>query len=422
MDKINGVDPSFGGYKYSSSRGDFVSASGKLCQLRRRSFQVFYYLTQHPQKIVSKDELLKAIWGNTIVTDDSLTQCVCEIRKAIQDTDHSILKTIPKRGYILNPDQDCAQSERPQSASVNGDEFPSSGLDSDNNQQAECKLSHSTISNSQHKFVVGPPVCTPELFYGREAFLSRIFGAWQQPPFGHISIIGPRRSGKTSLLQHLKPISGACDFPSRKNQKTRWLAEAGNYRWIYIDFQDPRMRSSSSLLSYLLKNLDLPTSEACTLEMFMERVTEKTWTIPTLILMDELEAGLASSELDQPFWWALRSLTQMTDGLIGFALASHQNPMKVADSLDKTSPFFNIFTTLELGPFEEAEALEFIDSINEHYTHGERRWILEESGCWPCLLQLLCQEKYLAVRNNNRVETWQHNARYHLENYAKLLR
>lgn len=413
--------PTFGGYHYDGSRGDFVSAEGNVCQLRRRTFQVLQYLTDSPDKIITKHELMAAIWGNTVVTDDSLTQCICEIRKALQDNNFTVLKTVPKRGYVLVSDEtssnarQCDNSNSQLSSLTTAQHSP---------QVPECRKSHRSIDLSNdsvsHKFIVGPPVGTPELFFGRHAYLARIFSAWQEPPFGHISIIGPRRSGKTSLLQHLQPISGYHEFSARHNQKTRWLNNPRNYRWISINFQDPRMRSKSILLSYLLENLGFTPPDECSLENFMDIVTEHNWTTPTLILMDELEAGLASDDLDQSFWWTLRALTQMTDGLIGIAVASYQHPMTAADNLDKTSPFFNIFSTLELGPFEDFEALEFIESINMPFTKEEQDWVLNHSSRWPCLLQLLCQEKYLATHKNKGNAKWRDNAHNLLQNYTYL--
>ena len=94
----------FGGYRYDVDRENFINSNGDVCRLRRRSFQVLRYLSQHPDKVVSKEELMQAVWENRIVTDDSLTQCISEIRKAIKDSDFSVLKTVPRRGYVLVPD------------------------------------------------------------------------------------------------------------------------------------------------------------------------------------------------------------------------------------------------------------------------------------------------------------------------------
>lgn len=46
---------------------------------------------------------MRAVWPNIAVTDDSLVQCITEIRKALEDDGHTIIKTMPKRGYVLEP-------------------------------------------------------------------------------------------------------------------------------------------------------------------------------------------------------------------------------------------------------------------------------------------------------------------------------
>lgn len=52
--------------------------------------------------MVCKEELLGAVWADVIVGDDSLTQCVTEIRRALGPTSRDIIKTVPRRGYMLN--------------------------------------------------------------------------------------------------------------------------------------------------------------------------------------------------------------------------------------------------------------------------------------------------------------------------------
>ncbi|TIX77901.1 MAG: hypothetical protein E5V24_27450, partial [Mesorhizobium sp.] len=54
-----------------------------------------------PGRVVSKDELMKAVWPDVFVTDDSLVQCVRDVRRALNDEGQSVLKAVPKRGYRL---------------------------------------------------------------------------------------------------------------------------------------------------------------------------------------------------------------------------------------------------------------------------------------------------------------------------------
>jgi adenylate cyclase len=69
--------------------------------LRPKSFEVLRYLVQHPGRLILKDDLIKVVWPNTIVTDESLTNCISDVRRAIGDHDQTIIKTVPRRGYVF---------------------------------------------------------------------------------------------------------------------------------------------------------------------------------------------------------------------------------------------------------------------------------------------------------------------------------
>ena len=43
--------------------------------------------------------MLAAVWPNIVVTDDSLVQCVTELRRALRDHDQRLIKTVQRRGY-----------------------------------------------------------------------------------------------------------------------------------------------------------------------------------------------------------------------------------------------------------------------------------------------------------------------------------
>jgi hypothetical protein len=63
----------------------------------------------HAGRLVSKDELIAKVWDDVAVTEDSLTQCIADIRKAIGDEDRRVLRTVPRKGYILVPSQRRAE-------------------------------------------------------------------------------------------------------------------------------------------------------------------------------------------------------------------------------------------------------------------------------------------------------------------------
>jgi adenylate cyclase len=72
--------------------------SGRL-DLRPKSFEVLRYLAEHGSRLVTKDELIKAVWPGVAVTDESLTRCISDVRQVLGDESQSIIKTIQRRGY-----------------------------------------------------------------------------------------------------------------------------------------------------------------------------------------------------------------------------------------------------------------------------------------------------------------------------------
>ncbi len=79
-------------------RFSLFGPSGRL-DLRPKSFEVLRYLAEHGSRLVTKDELISAVWPDAAATDESLTRCISDVRHALSDDSQSIIKTIPRRGY-----------------------------------------------------------------------------------------------------------------------------------------------------------------------------------------------------------------------------------------------------------------------------------------------------------------------------------
>ena len=75
---------------------------GQEIWLRPKSSAVLRYLAENPRRLVSKDEIFAALWPNSIVTDDSLVQCISEIRQALHDEAQRLIKTVSRRGYLFD--------------------------------------------------------------------------------------------------------------------------------------------------------------------------------------------------------------------------------------------------------------------------------------------------------------------------------
>ncbi len=91
---------SVGSFIFDCAEGVLLDASGQEIRLRPQTRQVLAELAGQAGGMVSKQDLLDAVWPDVHVTDDSLVQCVSEIRKAL-GPDGGLLETVPKKGYRL---------------------------------------------------------------------------------------------------------------------------------------------------------------------------------------------------------------------------------------------------------------------------------------------------------------------------------
>ncbi|WP_420642334.1 BTAD domain-containing putative transcriptional regulator [Candidatus Leptofilum sp.] len=262
---------------------------------------------------------------------------------------------------------------------------------------------HSQSAIAPSPFIAGPPITQPTQFFGRERELKRLGLLLRQRPLQNAAIIGPRRSGKTSLLHYLRLAN--------------WLPQAEAYRWIFVDFQDARLGRQETLLRTLLTEMELDVPEPCHLESFLDVVSEQL-DRPTVILFDELGVALTRyPELDDAFWESLRSLaTNQVDGNLGFVLSSAQPPDVLAQHQGMGSPFFNIFGyTAVLGPLSEEGARNLIATSPIRFATRDVEWILVESGRWPMPLQILCRERLLSLSEGEPGDVWREEALGQLE-------
>ena len=78
-----------------------LSLDGRTVRLRPRTAALLSHLVQHSDRAVGKDELLHAVWPDVVVTEDSLVQCVKEIRQALGEAGRDWIRTLPRQGYAF---------------------------------------------------------------------------------------------------------------------------------------------------------------------------------------------------------------------------------------------------------------------------------------------------------------------------------
>jgi TolB-like protein/DNA-binding winged helix-turn-helix (wHTH) protein/Flp pilus assembly protein TadD len=83
------------------TRRQLLVRGNQPIRLRPRTYDVLAFLATHAGRLVPKHELMTAVWGDVAVTDDSLVQCLMEIRRALGAA-HDAVKTVRGRGYLLD--------------------------------------------------------------------------------------------------------------------------------------------------------------------------------------------------------------------------------------------------------------------------------------------------------------------------------
>ncbi|MDQ3063029.1 MAG: winged helix-turn-helix domain-containing protein, partial [Acidobacteriota bacterium] len=78
-----------------------LARGGSEIKLRPKSFEVLKFLVENGGRLITKDEMIQVVWQGMAVTDDSLVQCLKDIRRALNDKSQTYIKTVQGRGYIF---------------------------------------------------------------------------------------------------------------------------------------------------------------------------------------------------------------------------------------------------------------------------------------------------------------------------------
>jgi len=92
----------FGDFELESGRRVLRSTvSGETVSLTPRAFDLLHLFVRRPNVLISKEELIEALWPDTVVEDNNLDHAVFTLRQALGERrgEHQYVKTIHRRGY-----------------------------------------------------------------------------------------------------------------------------------------------------------------------------------------------------------------------------------------------------------------------------------------------------------------------------------
>ncbi|MEE8442508.1 MAG: AAA-like domain-containing protein, partial [Dehalococcoidia bacterium] len=222
--------------------------------------------------------------------------------------------------------------------------------------------------NELNPFTYGNPITNPSRFFGRRQEVEQIFSRLRNPEFESSSIVGERRMGKTSLLT----------YASHPDVVRSFGLDPDMYLFVYVDLQIVGPDSTPTrFYQYLLRRIasrieDPGLKEELT--RFGHQETIDTYDladaleaierngIHIVLLMDEFENISYNTNFGPEFYYGLRSLAIHHD--LAIITASRQDLVELSQSDEvRSSPFFNIFATINLQPFIRAD----VEQLLQHY-------------------------------------------------------
>ena len=228
-----------------------------------------------------------------------------------------------------------------------------------------------------------------EMFFGRTDVLRHIYSEIRDSQC--LSLVGSRRIGKSSVL-------GLSSLPELQKRLGYDLTHC---LFAFIDLEERVQETVEDFLGYIMKqlvaqnqamiSLKAPqTNNADTFRNFLDEI--KSEGCHPVLLLDEFDSITMNPRFDYSFFSLLRA--QANAGKVSYITASKESLDKVCHEDIHGSPFFNIFSTRELGPLTQQEAVELITQPSQRagkpFTAAEVEWILKLGGHHPFFIHRTC--------------------------------
>ncbi len=199
-------------------------------------------------------------------------------------------------------------------------------------------------------------------FFGRKQ--ERIILLERTRKASSTSIVGPRRIGKTWLIDYLMQVA-----PDQLGL---------GYRVGYLDATMPGCETVSGFTEAALESLGVrvwPRQAHLNLNVLRAAAKKlQEHNVTPILCIDEFEGLSNQSEFNLGFFIGLRAICHR--GLLGLVIASKRTLLSIVGNNGYTSGFFNIFETCTLGPFTEKDAKAFVQIKGDQAKFSEQERVL----------------------------------------------
>jgi serine/threonine-protein kinase len=240
-------------------------------------------------------------------------------------------------------------------------------------------------------YVYQTPIVGRAGFFGRHSELTRISSRIAADRPQSVSVVGTPRSGKTSMLNWLNDAGSRAEY----------LGDPAQYVFLFLRLRAQPPGDPPSFFAQLDAALRQGShgGMAATYSGFdglVRRLMQEGRKL--VVCCDDFEQVTANQGFPLDFFSFMRSIANSNN--VGYLTTSPLPLQQLCHTEDiEESPFFNIFTTVNLEPFDEEEARRLVEEPARQTGApfaGEVEWILRLAGAWPYFLQLTASAAFEA--------------------------
>ena len=113
----------FAGFELDRRRATLRGPAGEAVKLRPKTLAMLVLFATNPGRVLSKQELMDAVWPNVHVGEDNLFQCIREIRSALGDDRRELIRVVSGSGYRFEVEVSVEPATRGAQAPLDGMSF-----------------------------------------------------------------------------------------------------------------------------------------------------------------------------------------------------------------------------------------------------------------------------------------------------------
>jgi hypothetical protein len=264
----------------------------------------------------------------------------------------------------------------------------------------------------ENPFYMLNPISDPTQFYGQSLMLDPIYSTIKHGQ--SVSLVGPRRTGKSSILRCMGHLE----------IQARFRYDLSRLVFVYLDLRTYLKKTCSDFFDDVSRKIISACSGELTFQLppvegedkfsqLLEQVTQQGFHI--VLLLDAFDNVIRNQQFDPEFFLFLRA--QAMAGQVCYVTASISPLSDISHPGIKTSPFFNIFWTCPMKPLTPDEARDLVikpsSLVGLPFSEIEADLVLKAAGRNPFFIQrvsyFLFEEKSLSGRSGiNKTRVMKH--------------